>query len=315
MTKTFFTTTALAGAVSLGVMGAASAETIGVSIPAATHGWAGALNYHAEATIERLEEAYPDMDFVLATTPDAATQVSDLEDMVATRGIDALVVLPFESEPMTGPIKRIAESGTWVTVVDRGLAQEGIENLYVAGDNTSFGHTAGAYFADTLDEGAKVVVMRGIPSVVDNERVAGFEAAIEGSGIEVVAMDHGNWNRDEAFTLMQDYLSRFPEIDAVWAADDDQAVGALAAIEQAGRTDEMIVVGGAGMKEMVDRISKGDATVPVDVTYPPSMIATAIEMTVLGLTTSAPMTGDFIIASELITQENAADFYFEDSPY
>ncbi|EKE69633.1 ABC transporter substrate-binding protein [Celeribacter baekdonensis] len=311
MIKTLIATTALV----TGFSAAAGAETIGVSIPAATHGWAGALNFHAERTVERLEKVYPDLDFVLTTTPDSATQVSDLEDMVATRGIDALVVLPFESEPLTGPIQRIADSGTWVTVVDRGLAVDGIENLYVAGDNNSFGRTAGEYFAETLDEGAKVVVMRGIPSTVDNERVAGFEAAIDGAGIEVLAMDHGNWNRDTAFTLMQDWLSRFGQIDAVWAADDDMAVGALAAIEQAGRTGEMFVVGGAGMKEMVDRIRSGDKSVPVNVTYPPAMISTAIEMTAAGIVGNAPMSGDFIIASELITLDNADDFYFEDSPY
>lgn len=311
MRKTLIATTALIGLTAMPAL----SETIGISIPAATHGWAGALNFHAERTVERLKEANPDLDFVLTTTSDPGQQVSDLEDMVATRGIDALVVLPFESEPLTGPIQRIADSGIWVTVVDRGLAQEGIEDLYVAGDNDSFGRTAGTYFADTLDDGAKIVVMRGIASTVDNERVAGFESALEGSGIEVLAMDHGNWNRDTAFNLMQDYLSRFPEIDAVWAADDDMAVGALAAIEQAGRNDEMIVVGGAGMKEMVDRIRNDDKTVPVNVTYPPAMISTAIEMTAMGLTSGAPFSGDFIIASQLITPENAEDFYFEDSPY
>ncbi|MFS4438911.1 substrate-binding domain-containing protein [Paracoccaceae bacterium GXU_MW_L88] len=311
MKMTLIATTALTASMALPAL----AQTVGVSIPAATHGWAGALNFHAEQTVERLEETYPDMDFVLTTTPDPATQVSDLEDMVATRNIDALVVLPFESEPLTGPIQRIAESGVWVTVVDRGLAVEGIEDLYVAGDNASFGRTAGEYFAETLEDGAQVVVMRGIPSTVDNERVEGFEAALEGSGVEVVAMDHANWNRDEAFTLMQDYLSRFSEIDAVWAADDDQAVGALAAIEQAGRSGEMIVVGGAGMKEMVDRIRNGDESVPVNVTYPPSMISTAIEMTAVGASGAAPMTGEFIISSELITPENADDYYYEDSPY
>ncbi|WP_111557596.1 ABC transporter substrate-binding protein [Paracoccus sediminilitoris] len=311
MKKTLIATTALIGLTAMPAL----SETIGISIPAATHGWAGALNFHAERTVERLKEANPDLDFVLTTTSDPGQQVSDLEDMVATRGIDALVVLPFESEPLTGPIQRIADSGVWVTVVDRGLAQKGIEDLYVAGDNDSFGRTAGTYFADTLDEGAKIVVMRGIASTVDNERVAGFEAALDGSGIEVLAMDHGNWNRDTAFNLMQDYLSRFPEIDAVWAADDDMAVGALAAIEQAGREGEMIVVGGAGMKEMVDRIRNNDETVPVNVTYPPAMISTAIEMTAMGLTSGAPFSGDFIIASQLITPENAEDFYFEDSPY
>ena len=294
----------------------ASGETIGVSIPAATHGWAGALNFHAEQTVERLEEQYEELDFVLTTTPDAGTQISDLEDMVATRNIDALVVLPFESEPLTGPIQRVSQNGTWVTVVDRGLGQDGIEDLYVAGDNESFGRTAGEYFVENLDDGAKVVVLRGIPTTIDNERVEAFQAALDGSGVEILAMEHGNWNRDDSFTVMQDFLSRYPEIDAVWASDDDMALGAIAAIEQADRTDEMFVVGGAGMKEMVRRVQEGDDMVPVDVTYPPSMISTAIEMTALAvMNPGLPVSGEFIIASELITQENAESFYFEDSPY
>ena len=75
-----------------------------------------------------------------------------IEDMVATRGIDALVVLPFESEPLTSPVQAVKEQGIWVTVVDRGLSVEGIEDLYVAGDNTGFGRVAGEYFAETLSE-------------------------------------------------------------------------------------------------------------------------------------------------------------------
>ena len=293
----------------------AFAQTIGVSIPAATHGWAGALNFHAEQAVERLGAQYEGLDFVLTTTPDAGTQISDLEDMVATRGIDALVVLPFESEPLTGPIQRIADSGIWVTVVDRGLSQPDIEDLYVAGDNESFGRTAGEYFVENLDDGGQVVVLRGIPTSIDNERVEAFQAALEGSGIEILAMEHGNWNRDDSFTVMQDFLSRYPEIDAVWAADDDMALGAIAAIEQAGRADGMWVVGGAGMKEMVQRVQDGDAMVPADVTYPPSMIATAIELTAVGLTSNAPVSGTFTIGSVLVTEDNAMDFYYPDSPF
>ncbi|WOI58181.1 ABC transporter substrate-binding protein [Palleronia sp. LCG004] len=291
-------------------------QTIGVSIPAATHGWAGALNFHAEETVNRLSEEYEDLDFFLTTTPDPGTQVSDLEDMVATRNIDALVVLPFESDPLTGPIQRIAENGTWVTVVDRGLSQDGIEDLYVAGNNESFGRIAGEYFVESLEEGDKVVVLRGIPTTIDNERVEAFQAALDGSGIEILAMEHGNWSRDDAFTVMQDFLSRYPEIDAVWASDDDMAIGAIAAIEQADRQEDMWVVGGAGMKEMVRRVADGDPMVPVDVTYPPSMISTAIELTARAVMNKGlPVSGDFIIASELITPENAESYYFEDSPY
>lgn len=288
---------------------------IGVSIPAATHGWAGGMNFHAQEAVDRLEEAYGSLDFVLVTSSDAARQVADIEDMVATRGIDALVVLPFESDPLTSPVAAVAEQGIWVTVVDRGLAQEGIEDLYVAGDNPGFGRVAGEFFAERMPEGGNIVALRGIPTTIDNERVEAFEAAIEGSGIEVLGMEHGNWNRDDSFEVMQDFLSRFPEIDAVWASDDDMALGALAAIEAAGRSDEMWVLGGAGMKEMVARVAEGDTQVPANVTYPPAMIATAIEMTALRFVSNAPMSGEFIIGSVLITPENAEQYYFPDSPF
>ncbi|MBU3028915.1 ABC transporter substrate-binding protein [Paracoccus marinaquae] len=304
----------LAGA---GAAGAQDAEkkVIGVSIPSATHGFMGGLNWHAQDSIERLSAAYPNLEFVLATAGDAAKQVNDIEDMMATRNIDGLVVLPFESEPLTAPVAAVKEAGKFVTVVDRGLSQEGIEDLYVAGDNTAFGRVAGEYFAQNLEAGSKVVVLRGIPTTLDNERVEAFQAALDGSEIEILDMQHGNWNRDDAFTVMQDYLSKYPEIDAVWAADDDMAIGVMEAIAAANRTEEMWVIGGAGMKEVVKRIMEGDPQLPVNVTYPPALISSAIEMTALRFVSNAPMTGRFIISSQLITPENAEQFYYPDSPF
>ncbi|MEP3688004.1 MAG: ABC transporter substrate-binding protein [Sulfitobacter dubius] len=312
-TKTFIAT-ALATAVGTGAF-AQETKVIGVSIPAATHGWAGGMNYHAKETVERLEEVYPDLDFVLATASDPGKQVNDIEDMVATRNIDALVVLPFESDPLTPPVQAVADSGAWVTVVDRGLSVEGIQDLYVAGDNSGFGRVSGEFMVQQMPDGGDIVVLRGIPTTIDNERVEGFNAAIEGSGINVLDMEHGNWNRDDSFTVMQDFLSKYPNIDAVWASDDDMAIGVLAAIEAAGRDDVKFVLGGAGMKEMIKRTADGDAMIPANVTYPPSMIATAIELTAVGLTSNAPVSGTFVIGSVLVTQENAMDFYYPDSPF
>lgn len=296
---------------------AADNETklVGVSIPAATHGWAGGMNFHAKETVERLEKVYPGLDFVLATASDPGKQVNDIEDMVAARGIDALVVLPFESDPLTPPVQAVAESGAWVTVVDRGLSVAGIEDLYVAGDNPGFGKVSGEYMASMMPDGGDIVVFRGIPTTIDNERVDSFTAAIEGSGINVLDMEHGNWNRDDSFTVMEDFLSKYPNIDAVWASDDDMAIGVLAAIEAAKRTDVKFVLGGAGMKEMIKRTADGDKMIPANVTYPPSMIATAIELTAVGLTSNAPVSGTFTIGSVLVTPDNAMDFYYPDSPF
>lgn len=299
--------------------GAASAQEtikIGVSYPTPTHAWASGMNWHAEQAEIRLEALYPDIDLILINSPDPAAQASALEDLVSIHDIDALVVLPFESEPLTDPVINVKSTGALITVVDRGLSQPGIEDIYVAGNNPELGRVSAQYMMTRLEDGDNIVVLRGIPTLIDNERFDAFMAEIEGSGINVLDHKHANWNRDDGFEVMQDFLSRFPDIDAVWAQDDDIAIGVVAALEQAGRDgDGMFVVGGAGMKETIRGIMDGNELVPVDVLYPPSMIATAMDVTVAAFKSNGPVAGRYILGATLITQENAASFYFPDSPF
>ena len=114
---------------------------------------------------------------------------------------------------------------------------------------------------------------------------------------------------------MQDFLQRFPDIDGVWAQDDDITLGVVEAIKQAERQDQMFVVGGAGMKEIVKGVMDGDPLVPVDVLYPPAQIATAMDLTVAHFTSNGPVRGRYILGAPLITKENAEQFYFPDSPF
>ena len=107
-----------------------------------------------------------------------------------------------------------------------------------------------------------LVVLRGIPTTIDNERMDAFNAVIKAyPDIKMLDAKYGNWNRDDAFKVMQDYLTRFKQIDAVWAADDDMAVGVLKAIEQAKRTDIKLVIGGAGGKDYIKKVMDGDKIV------------------------------------------------------
>lgn len=302
--------------VALGATGAMAQDetiTIGVSIPAATHGWAGGVNWHAEQAMARIEAANPNIDIVLMAADGSSQQANDLEDLVSIHQIDALVVLPFESEPLTGPVRQVKESGVFITVVDRGLSQEGIEDVYVAGNNTALGEVSGQYFLDRFPDGGQIVVLRGIPTVIDDERFNAFMDTIEGSGIEVLDDEYANWNRDDGFEVMQDFLSRFPEIDGVWAQDDDIALGVIEAVRQAGREDEMFIVGGAGMKEIIQMVMDGSELVPVDVLYPPAMIATAMDITVNHFISNGPVSGEYILGAPLITPENAETYYFPDS--
>lgn len=289
---------------------------IGVSYPTPTHAWAAGMNWHAEQAEKRLEALYPDIDLILVNSPDPASQASALEDMVSVNKIDALVVLPFESDPLTDPVLNVKKSGALITVVDRGLSKEGIEDIYVAGNNPELGRVSAEYMSGRLKSGDNIVILRGIPTTIDNERFDAFMAGIEGTGINVLDHKHANWNRDDGFEVMQDFLSRFPDIDAVWAQDDDIAIGAVAALKQAGRDgDGMFVVGGAGMKETIKSIMEGNELQPIDVLYPPAMLATAMDVTVAAFKSNGPVAGRYILGATLIDQSNASQFYFPDSPF
>lgn len=306
---------AIALALALSAFATAEEVVIGVSIPAATHGWTGGVNYHAAQAIERVEATYPNVRFVLATAGSAAEQANDIEDLVLIHNIDALVILPFESDPLTEPVRAIKEQGVFITVVDRGLVDEGIEDIYVAGNNPEMGRVSAEYMVEAMNGAGDIVILRGIPTVIDDERFAAFMEVIEETDINVLDWEYAYWNRDDGFEVMQDFLARFPNIDAVWAQDDDIALGVIEAVKQANREDELFIVGGAGMKEIIARVMEGDRLTPVNVLYPPAMIATAIEVTALHYVTDSPMLGEYILGSPLITPENAADYYFPESPF
>jgi ribose transport system substrate-binding protein len=306
-------TAAVALSLATGAMAQQKPVTIGVSIPAATHGWTGGVVYHAQETAKLLEKGYPGLKVIVKTSPDGASQANALDDLSA-QNIDALVVLPFNSDELTNPVREVKRRGTFITVVDRGLKDASIQDIYVAGNNPEFGRVAGRFFVDNLKQG-NVVVFRGIPTVIDEERVSSFEKALEGSGVKVIDKQYANWNRDDAFRVMQDFLSKHPKIDAVWASDDDMALGVLEAIRQAKREDIKFVLGGAGMKEMVKRLMDGDKLIPANVSYPPAMISTAMGVTAAHFYSNAPMRGTYVLNAELITKENAKEHYYPNSPF
>jgi ribose transport system substrate-binding protein len=303
---------------SLLIAGSAFAQdkkTIAVSIPAADHGWTAGIVYHAKAAAKEIEAAFPNIEVVVKTSPSAADQVSAIEDLSATRNIDALVILPYSSEELTGPVKAIKDKGTFITVVDRGLTDPSVQDLYVAGDNIAVGNSTAKFLVDKLGGKGDLVVLRGIPTVIDDERIKGFKDGIAGSDLKILDIQYANWNSDDAFKLMQDYLAKYPHIDAVWANDDDMLLGVLEAVKQSGRTDIKYALGGNGMKEIVKKVIDKDPMTPIETPYPPSMIKTAIYMTAAQFNGQAPIRGSVKLDAPLITPENAQEYYFPDSPF
>ncbi|MBI5705433.1 MAG: ABC transporter substrate-binding protein [Armatimonadetes bacterium] len=286
---------------------------VGISVPAADHGWTAGVIYWAKEA----QKEYPDVEFTLATADKPETQINDLETMIVKK-LDAIVVLATESAPITPVAKKIREAGILLVNVDRGFL-EPVADVFLEGDNKQFGRKSAEYMVEKLGGKGNILVLEGIPCTVNTDRVnAAKEVFAKSPGIKILDSQTGMWNREKAYNVMQALLLKHKKVDAVWAQDDDMALGAEQAIKEAGRDKEMWMLGGAGMKDIVKRVMEKDPMFPADITYPPSMIKqgikTAVDMLKAGKRRNETQE-HVTINIDLITPENAKDFYFPDSVY
>ncbi len=295
----------------------AAPVVIGISVPSADHGWTGGVVYWANQAKATFEKQYPGSKIIIKTAKDTSEQAAQIQDLVTSDKIDTLVILPQEGAAMTKPLSEIKKKGVYVVVVDRALSDLSAQDAYVAGDNPGLGKVSAEYVGKQLGGVGNVVVLRGIATPIDNQRVDGFESVMKAKypNVKILDKKYANWNRDDGYKVMQDFLTRFPKIDAVWAQDDDIAVGVLKAIGQANRTDIKFVLGGAGMKEMIKKLIDGDRLITANVTYPPRMIYQAVELAIKARSSGQMMAKSTILPSQLVTKANAKNFYYPDSPF
>lgn len=308
---------------------AAEAETvsgeavkIGVTVPTADHGWTGGVVWWAEKAIKEWEARDPSIEFIMKTAADPASQVAVVEDLMVQE-IDALVILPHDSAPLTPVVEEAHKAGIYTVVIDRGLTKSGISDAYIAGDNPGLGRVSAQWMAEELNGRGKIVALEGIPCVINTERVEAFEAVMdEYPGIEILDSQPAYWSTQKGLEIMENYLQKYDDIDAVFAQDDDVLKGVLQAYKESGRNDIDIFLGGAGSKDIIKMIIDGDELVKADVTYHPSMAATGVSLAVYG-TKGISLPGYYqqavpskiILAAELITEENAEDYYTPDSVF
>lgn len=249
---------------------------IGFSGPAADHGWLGAINSAALAEAER----WGDVDLRVAEgTNDANLQISQVEQFI-NDGVDAIVLLPTDGAALTPVATQAMEAGIPVINVDREFSSPFAARATILGDNYGMGVSAGTYICERLEgqEDAVVAEIAGIDSLpLTQDRSQGFADALESCGLDVdnrVAADFTVQGGESATSQL---LSAAPEIDAIWNHDDDQGIGVLAAIDNAGR-DEFIMVGGAGSANAMREIQSGESVLEATVIYPATQAADGIRL-------------------------------------
>ena len=288
---------------------------IGISIPAATHGWTGGVVWSAEQAKKNIEAANADVEVLITTSANTADQVNRIENLLARR-VDALVVMAQEPGPVSGICERAKEQGAFLVVVSNPL-QKPVEDVFVNGDNRSFGAAAAETMGRLLGGKGEIAVMEGIPCPINTDRVSAFRQVLAEKypGIRIVDSQSAWWNTEKGLTLMENFLQKYKKLDGVWCGDDDVLIGALKAYQESGRKDIRCLVGGGGSKLVVKKVMDRDPLVRGTVTYSPRMLETGVNAALEGLRKGSSGRKEIIEKSVGITAENAAKYYYPDSVY
>lgn len=197
---------------------------------------------------------------VLDSQDDAAIEMSNVEDLI-TQGVDLIMINPTDSDAVGNAILAANEAGIPVITLDRS-ANAGEVISHIASDNVAGGKMAGEFVVEQLGGAGDVVELEGIPGAsAARDRGQGFNEAIAASTIVVVAKQTANFDRAEGLSVMENILQSQPKIDAVFAHNDEMALGALEAIKASGR--EIMVVGFDATADAVAAVQAGDMAATV----------------------------------------------------
>ena len=270
------TTTTEAEASDEGDGGTGETITIVASVPPTDHGWLGQI----AAKAQEAADSHDDVEFRLLEAADADSQASQIETVI-NENPDVIVVLPYDGDQLTPIAEAAMEAGIPVVNVDRLFATPEAARATILGDNYAIGANAATFLAEELDCEGNVVEIQGIAGIsVTEDRSAGFADTLEelcGDGITIVAQQPADFTPDLGLEVMEAILQAEDEIDAVYTHDDDMAEGVVAAIENAGREDEMILTGAGGSCTAFDRIEAGGLYAATYL-YSPSMAGSAVNM-------------------------------------
>jgi ribose transport system substrate-binding protein len=233
-------------------------------------------------------------------------QVSILEDQI-TKRVAALAVAPTGAAELIPVLDRARAAGIPVVIFDTDINWAS-KLSYVGSDNHRAGRIAGEYIVRLLGSKGKVAVIRGILGVMTHEdRVAGFREAIrDAPGIECVTVQPANSERALAMSVMENLLTRYPDLRAVFASNDQMALGAVEAIAARNLTGKIAVIGVDATREAVRAVEAG--RLAGDVAMYPEMLGRNAVEAALKAARGEPIEKKIDVGEALVTKENAAEF-------
>jgi len=211
---------------------------------------------------ELMEEMSDEMGFDLVVFDaqlDPQKQTSDINNAIS-QGCDALIVAPIDLSSQNSVMKKAKDAGLVVVNVQNVASDEECYDYYVGPDDTAAAQQAASMLINALPDGGKIVVVDGNPGeTCQINRSRGFRAVISQFPQYEILEEQGslNWSTAECMSVMESYMSKYPEIDGVFCQWDTGCGTCIQAAEGAGRADEMVFVSVDGTQAALDGIATG----------------------------------------------------------
>jgi galactofuranose transport system substrate-binding protein len=239
----------------------------------------------------------------------ASKQISDIRDMIA-QDVDAIIVAPLLEEGMDPALNAAHEAGIPVFLIDRETAGKPCEDYitFMGSDFFKQGKRAADIMADLTNEKGKVAVLEGTPGAsVTIDRTEGFEQQLKKyPDMEIVASQTGEFLRTKGQTVMEQLIQSNPDIDAVYAENDEMALGAIQALKDAGKDpgQDVKVVSIDGTEQAVQSITTGDINAVIETN--PRFGPLAFD-TIEDFLAGEPIPQKIIVQDDIYTKKNAQE--------
>lgn len=200
---------------------------------------------------------------------DVAGQIDLVQQMIAQK-VDAIVLAPTDSRSLIAVCKQALDAGIVVVNIDNKLDAEvlkekGIAIPFVGPDNRKGARLAGEHCAKKLNAGDKIAIVEGVQAAINAIlRKQGFEDAAKTAGLVVATSQTAEWETDKAEKIVSGMITQHPDLKAVWCANDDMALGAVAALKAAGKLDSVLVVGFDNIPPVQELMKEGKVLCTVD---------------------------------------------------
>ena len=291
---------------------AGSKPRVGVVLGAMTN------KFHTEMrqVVDAAVAYHPDISWTIRNPQNATDQINMLTTFRNDR-YDVMVIMPIDGNLVVPMVEAIMGDGTPVVLINRRIASDNYTS-FVTGDNVGGGANAARLLAERLGERGDIGVLRMIPGTpIDMDRYAGFVSVISRfPNIRIIGEADGGTNRETGLAGMTQLLQANPRMDAIFSMDDEVAIGALTAIQNARRTDIRYLTGFGGDREVFNiyrdqAAGRPHSTAPLYVatmSYFPSLATEAIEAAVR-IVRGIPVQKDIITGSIPVGSWNVEQYY------